>query len=51
MEAVADTGMTQVEEKGTDTVTAAASAVDQELAHPAPAKKRLVETDAEIRRV
>uniref|UniRef100_A0A3Q1BQY5 Utrophin n=1 Tax=Amphiprion ocellaris TaxID=80972 RepID=A0A3Q1BQY5_AMPOC len=49
MEAVTDAGMTQVEEQivvDTVAVAAAASAVDQELAPPAPPKKRLVETDA-----
>uniref|UniRef100_A0A3B4ZHV6 Utrophin n=1 Tax=Stegastes partitus TaxID=144197 RepID=A0A3B4ZHV6_9TELE len=54
MEAVTDAGMTQVEEHiVVDTVdmAAAASAVDQELAPPAPPKKRLVETDAEVRRM
>uniref|UniRef100_A0A3Q2DWD5 Utrophin n=1 Tax=Cyprinodon variegatus TaxID=28743 RepID=A0A3Q2DWD5_CYPVA len=51
MEAVTDAGMTQVEEElMVDTAAAASSAIDQELAQPAPAKKRLVETDAEIRR-
>lgn len=54
MEAVTDAGMTQVEEQVVvDTVAvaaAAASAADQELAPPAPPKKRLVETDAEVRR-
>uniref|UniRef100_A0A3P9N7W7 Utrophin n=1 Tax=Poecilia reticulata TaxID=8081 RepID=A0A3P9N7W7_POERE len=48
MEAVTESGIPQMEEKVTE--AAASPAVDQELAQPAPAKKRLVETDAEIRR-
>ncbi|XP_074541744.1 utrophin [Halichoeres trimaculatus] len=53
MEAVTDAGMTQ--EEGQVVLDAAdrasaASQVDQELAPPAPPKKRLVETDAEVRR-
>nr|XP_033503851.1 dystrophin isoform X5 [Epinephelus lanceolatus] len=54
MEAVTDAGMTQVEEQvvvDTVAVAAAASLADQELAPPAPPKKRLVETDAEVRRL
>ncbi|XP_037606999.1 dystrophin isoform X1 [Sebastes umbrosus] len=54
MEAVTDAGMTQVEEQVVvDAVSAAAtsSIADQELAPPAPPKKRLVETDAEVRRL
>lgn len=54
MEAVTDAGMTQVEEQvvvDTGAVAAAASIADQELAKPAPPKKRLVETDAEVRRM
>ena len=52
MEAVTDAGMTQVEEQVVvDTVAVAASAVDQELAPPAPPKKRLLETDTEVRRM
>lgn len=52
MEAVTDAGMTQVEEQVVvDTVAVAASITDQELAPPAPPKKRLVETDAEVRRM
>ncbi|XP_056261686.1 utrophin isoform X2 [Seriola aureovittata] len=54
MEAVTDAGMTQVEEQivvDTIAVAAAASIPDQELAPPAPPKKRLVETDAEVRRM
>lgn len=54
MEAVTDAGMTQVEEQvvvETVAVAAAASIPDQELAPPAPPKKRLVETDAEVRRM
>lgn len=54
MEAVADSGMTHVEKQVVvDTVAVAASASipDQELAPPAPPKKRLVETDAEVRRM
>uniref|UniRef100_A0A087YNX0 Utrophin n=1 Tax=Poecilia formosa TaxID=48698 RepID=A0A087YNX0_POEFO len=49
MEAVTESGIPQMEEKVTE--AAASPAVDQELAQPAPAKKRLVETDAEIRRM
>lgn len=50
MEAVTDAGMTPVEEQ--DAVdAAAASLADQELAPPAPPKKRLVETDAEVRQL
>lgn len=49
MEAVTESGMSQMEEKVME--TAASPTVDQELAQPAPAKKRLVETDAEIRRM
>uniref|UniRef100_A0A7N6ANK1 Utrophin n=1 Tax=Anabas testudineus TaxID=64144 RepID=A0A7N6ANK1_ANATE len=46
MEAVTDSGMTQVDKQVVmDTVTTATT--DQELAPPAPPKKRLVETDAE----
>lgn len=49
MEAVTDAGMTQVEEQVVvDAVTISA---DQELAPPAPPKKRLVETDAEVRQL
>ncbi|KAG7239203.1 hypothetical protein INR49_029954, partial [Caranx melampygus] len=54
MEAVTDAGMTQVEEQmvvDTIAVAAAASIPDQDLAPPAPPKKRLVETDAEVRRM
>ncbi|KAM4713318.1 utrophin isoform 4-T4 [Anableps anableps] len=52
MEAVTDSGMTQAEEKVmVEKVAAASPTVDQELAQPAPAKKRLMETDAEIRRM
>ncbi|XP_028253113.1 dystrophin isoform X2 [Parambassis ranga] len=54
MEAVTDAGMTQVEEQvvvDTVAVATAASSADQELAPPAPPKKRLVETDAELRRM
>ncbi|KAM7395346.1 hypothetical protein PAMA_006892 [Pampus argenteus] len=54
MEAVTEAGMTQMEEHvvvDTVAVAAAASIADQELAPPAPPKKRLVETDAEVRRV
>ncbi|XP_034382901.1 utrophin isoform X2 [Cyclopterus lumpus] len=47
MEAVTDAGMTQVEEQVV--VDAVAISADQELAPPAPPKKRLVETDAEVR--
>uniref|UniRef100_A0A665WIT9 Utrophin n=1 Tax=Echeneis naucrates TaxID=173247 RepID=A0A665WIT9_ECHNA len=54
MEAVTDAGMTQVEEQivvDTIGVAAAASIPDQDLTPPAPPKKRLVETDAEVRRM
>ncbi|XP_058469744.1 utrophin isoform X4 [Solea solea] len=54
MEAVADSGMNQVEEEvvvDSVAVMAAASIADQELAPPAPPKKRLVETDAEVKRM
>ncbi|TDH00467.1 hypothetical protein EPR50_G00188590 [Perca flavescens] len=54
MEAVTDAGMTQVEEQvvvDTVAVASAASIADQELTPPAPPKKRLVETDAEVRRL
>lgn len=54
MEAVTDAGMTQVEEQvvvDTVTVDSAASIADQELSPPAPPKKRLVETDAEVIRM
>ncbi|XP_035474370.2 utrophin isoform X3 [Scophthalmus maximus] len=56
MEAVTDAGMTQVEEDVVvDAVAVAAAAAasisDQELAPPAPPKKRLLETDAEVRRM
>ncbi|KAG8011327.1 Dystrophin, partial [Nibea albiflora] len=53
MEAVTDAGMTQVEEQvvvDSVAVAAATSVSDQELAPPAPPKKRLMETDAEVRR-
>uniref|UniRef100_A0A3Q3N7I1 Utrophin n=1 Tax=Mastacembelus armatus TaxID=205130 RepID=A0A3Q3N7I1_9TELE len=46
MEAVTDAGMTQAEEQVV-VASVAASITDQELAPPAPPKKRLVETDAE----
>uniref|UniRef100_A0A673A7P6 Utrophin n=1 Tax=Sphaeramia orbicularis TaxID=375764 RepID=A0A673A7P6_9TELE len=52
-EAVTDASMTQVEEHvvvDTVAVVAAASITDQEVAPPAPPKKRLVETDVEVRR-
>lgn len=54
MEAVTDAGMTPMEEQDvvdTAVLAAAASIPDQELAPPAPPKKRLVETDAEVRRM
>ncbi|XP_030578313.1 utrophin isoform X2 [Archocentrus centrarchus] len=54
MEAVTDAGMTQVEDQvvvDTVAVASAASIADQELAPPAPPKKRLVETDVEVRRM
>ncbi|XP_068580543.1 utrophin isoform X1 [Cebidichthys violaceus] len=55
MEAVTDAGMTQVEEQvvvdAVAMAAAAASIADQELAPPAPPKKRLVETDAEVRQL
>lgn len=51
MEAVTDAGMTQIDETVVMTTIAAGdSATDQELAPPAPPKKRLVETDIEVRR-
>ncbi|XP_026174486.1 dystrophin isoform X2 [Mastacembelus armatus] len=50
MEAVTDAGMTQAEEQVV-VASVAASITDQELAPPAPPKKRLVETDAEVRRM
>lgn len=52
MEAVTDAGITELEEQVVETVTVAvaASVVDQELIPPTPPKKRLVETDAEVRR-
>ncbi|KAM4633849.1 utrophin isoform 3-T3 [Polymixia lowei] len=54
MEAVTNAGMTQVEEQvvvETVSVVAAAEIADQDLAPPAPPKRRLVETDVEVRRV
>lgn len=54
MEAVTDSGMTQVEDEvvvDTVAVATATSIPDQELAPPAPPKKRLLETDAEVRRM
>ncbi|XP_034555010.1 dystrophin isoform X2 [Notolabrus celidotus] len=52
MEAVTDAGLTPgAGEVFLDTVDAAGPKSDQELAPPAPPKKRLVETDAEVRRV
>lgn len=54
MEAVTDAGMTQMEEVvvvDTVALAAAASMADQDLTPPAPPKKRLVETDAEVRRL
>ncbi|XP_056150942.1 dystrophin isoform X3 [Lampris incognitus] len=54
MEAVTSGSMAQMEEEVvTDTVALAAAAVmaDQELAPPAPPKRRLLETDVEVRRV
>lgn len=53
MEAVTDAGVTQVEEQvvvETVAVTASELATDQELTPPAPPKKRLVETNVEVRR-
>lgn len=54
MEAVTDAGVTppMEEQVAADTVavTAAESASDQELTPPAPPKKRLVETNVEVRR-
>ncbi|XP_049613871.1 utrophin isoform X7 [Syngnathus scovelli] len=53
MEAVTDAGMTPVDERVVMTTVAMAagdSATDQELAPPAPPKKRLVDTDMEVRR-
>ncbi|XP_054474756.1 utrophin isoform X1 [Anoplopoma fimbria] len=54
MEAVTDAGMTQVEQQvvvDAVAIAAPASIRDQELAPPAPPKKRLVETDAEVRKL
>lgn len=54
MEAVTDAGVTQTEEQvivDGVAVAAAASSPDQELAPPTPPKKRLVETDAEVRKM
>ncbi|XP_053737339.1 dystrophin isoform X2 [Synchiropus splendidus] len=52
MEAATDAGMSPVEEQvSLTTVVAATSTAGQELAPPAPPKKRLVETDVEIRRI
>ncbi|XP_076011058.1 utrophin-like isoform X2 [Genypterus blacodes] len=54
MEAVTEAGMSPVEENvvvDTVAVTAASSIVDQDLAPPAPPKRRLIETDVEVRRV
>lgn len=54
MEAVTDAGMTQVEEQvvvDTVAVDSVTSIDDQDLAPPAPPKKRLVETDAEVIRM
>ncbi|XP_031583506.1 dystrophin isoform X2 [Oreochromis aureus] len=54
MEAVTDAGMTQMEEQvvvDTVAVDSVASIDDQDLAPPAPPKKRLVETDAEVIRM
>ncbi|XP_037306138.2 utrophin isoform X1 [Pungitius pungitius] len=50
MEAATDAGMSPVEEQVT-VVAVAASHADQELAPPAPPKKRLVETDGEVRQL
>ena len=54
-EAVTSAGMTQVVERVVvDTVTVTATKEvfdDQDLAPPAPPKKRLLETDLEVRRV
>ncbi|XP_029903345.1 dystrophin isoform X2 [Myripristis murdjan] len=54
MEAVTDAGMTQVEEQvvvDTVTVVSTASIAEEELTSPASPKKRLVETDVQVRRV
>lgn len=52
METVTDSGMMQVEEQVVvESVGATAPITDQELAPPAPPKKRLVETDTEVRRM
>ncbi|KAM3602596.1 uncharacterized protein V6R79_007126 [Siganus canaliculatus] len=54
MEAATDAGMTQEEEQivvESVAMAAGVSVTDQELAPPAPPKKRLVETDAEVRQI
>ncbi|XP_037541797.1 dystrophin [Nematolebias whitei] len=52
MEAATNAGMPQVGEQSiVDTVAPTTSLVEQELAEPAPCKKRMVETDAETRRL
>ncbi|XP_072299012.1 utrophin [Eucyclogobius newberryi] len=54
MEAVADAGVTQMEEQvivDTDAVTVVSSRGDQDVAPPAPPKKRLVETEPQVRQV
>ncbi|KAF7230569.1 transcript variant X2 [Nothobranchius furzeri] len=52
MEAVTDAGMTQVVEQATVEMDATASfTLEQDSSEPAPPKRRLVETDAEIRKV
>ncbi|XP_057678850.1 dystrophin isoform X3 [Corythoichthys intestinalis] len=51
MEAVTDAGMTQVDEQVVMKPVAVSGATDEELAPPAPPKKRLVETDVEVRRL
>ncbi|XP_077443822.1 utrophin isoform X2 [Stigmatopora argus] len=51
MEAVTDAGMTQVDEQVVMRTVAVAGPTDQDLAPPAPPKKRLVETDVEVIRL
>ncbi|XP_033847002.1 LOW QUALITY PROTEIN: dystrophin [Periophthalmus magnuspinnatus] len=51
MEVVADAGMTQVKERVVVDTTVVSSSTDQEVAPPAPPKKRLVETEPQVRQV
>lgn len=53
MEVVTDAGMTQLEAQviaDTVAVTAVSLSTDQDVSPPAPPKKRLLETDTEVRR-